>query len=332
MLKTNLTKIIILKKLIESAGELVSSGKLSKEVNISRQSIWKAIESLREEGFHIDSIRNRGYRICMNGHYDLAPTWIAVNTPTHETWGQEVYVLDSMDSTQIMGKELARKNCSNGTIVLCEEQTLGRGRMKRQWNSPPKTNIYMSIISFPEMNPSMLQLINLAAGLSVLGAMKDVTGLDCQLKWPNDILYDGKKLCGILSEASIESDMIHFVVTGIGINVNADVSSYSEELKEKATSLLHLRGSETDRGVLTAKIISDFHIEMADLERDGPEELLKRYRKNCSTLGKSVEIITDHKIFSGTAVDITSRGEIVVEDKSKKMVFSAADIIHAPHK
>ncbi len=330
ILKTNITRIAILKNLMASAEKLVSSGDLSEKVNVSRQSIWKSIESLREEGFHITSIPNRGYSLVLTNQYDLSPTWVAVSTNPSDPWGKEVYVLKSIDSTQIMAKGLARKNCSNGTVVIAEEQTLGRGRMERRWNSPPDSNIYMSIVSFPQMNPSMLQLINLAAGMAILSSIKGITGLDCQLKWPNDILYDGKKLCGILSEASIESDRIHFAVTGIGINVNSDISFYPEDIRQKATSLYSITGNLTDRGILAGKVISDFHVEMAGIEKNGPEELLDKYRENCSTLRKDIEIITDHNIFKGRAVDITSKGEIVVLVDDRMITFSAADIVHCP--
>ena len=331
ILKTNITRIAILKNLMESAEKLVSSGNLSEKVNVSRQSIWKSIESLREEGFQIISIPNRGYSLVPTNQYDLSPTWVAVNTDPSDPWGKEVYVLKSIDSTQIMAKGLARKGCSNGTVVLAEEQTLGRGRMERRWNSPPDSNIYMSIVFFPQMNPSMLQLINLAAGMAILSSIKEITGIDCQLKWPNDILYDEKKLCGILSEASIESDRIHFAVTGIGINVNSDISSYPEDIRSKATSLYNITGNLTDRGILAGKITSDFHIEMAEIEKNGPEGLLDKYRKNCSTLGKDIEIITGHNVFRGKAVDITSGGEIVVLVNDRMISFSAADIVHRPY-
>jgi BirA family biotin operon repressor/biotin-[acetyl-CoA-carboxylase] ligase len=230
-----------------------------------------------------------------------------------------------------MAKDLARRQCREGTVVISEEQTSGRGRLDRTWNSPAGNNLYMSVITYPRMEPSMLHLINLAAGLAVVSSIRKVSNLSCSLKWPNDVLCKSRKICGILSEASIESDRIHFVSVGMGLNVNQHISGFPEELREKAGSIIGSTGEYTDRGVLAAKIVSDLSYWINQLETHGPDSVLTSYRQICSTLGNKIQITTGDRMYQGTAVGITSRGEIEVETEGQKLVFSAGDIIHSPH-
>jgi len=329
MLKSNFTKLAILKKLMESSNKVISSAVLLNDMEISRQSIWKNMESLREEGLDIESTPHKGYTLHGQSN-DLAPTWIAANVEGHCSWGKNIYFFDTLDSTQKTAKELARKHCVNGTTVISEKQTSGRGRVDRQWFSPSGKNLYMSVVSFPKLNPSMLQMVNIAAGLAVVSALDEICGLTCSLKWPNDVIYQDRKLCGILSEASIESDCIHFVVTGIGININIDAGSFPPGVK--AVSIMDLVKHKTDRGILAGRIISNFHSQLKDLEIDGQDPILERYGNICTTIGREIEIVTDDRTYTGKAAGVTRQGEIVVMTQKGRMTFSAADVIHAPNK
>lgn len=331
ILKSSKTKVAILRALYGSPDRLISSKDLIKGSGVSRQAIWKAVESLREEGFSIESIPHKGYYISGQLSYDLAPTWIALNMNDTGPVERYIYVLDSVDSTQTMAKDLARRLCKEGTVVISEEQTSGRGRLDRTWNSPAGNNLYMSVITYPRMEPSMLHLINLAAGLAVVSSIREVCHLDCTLKWPNDVLFEERKICGILSEASIESDRIHFVCVGMGLNINQHISEFPAELREKAGSIIASTGKPADRGILAANIVSDLHYWINQLEVHGPDPILTSYRQICSTLGHRIQITTGNRQYQGTAVDITSRGEIEVETEGQRLVFSAGDIIHSPH-
>lgn len=331
ILKTSKTKLAILRTLYGSPDRLVSSKDLIKGSGVSRQAIWKAVESLREEGFSIESIPHKGYYMSGQLSYDLAPTWIALNLDNTGSFERDIYVLDSIDSTQTMAKDMARRLCREGTIVISEEQTSGRGRLDRTWNSPAGNNLYMSVITYPLMEPSMLHLINLAAGLAVVSSIRKTSNLDCSLKWPNDVLFEERKICGILSEASIESDRIHFVSVGMGLNVNQHISGFPEELRKTAGSIFDATGEYTNRGILAANIISDLHYWINQLEAHGPDPVLGSYRQICSTLGHKIQIKTGDRLYEGTAVDITSRGEIEVDTEGQRLIFSAGDIIHSPH-
>ena len=314
---------------MEFPGKIVSSADLLQEMGISRQSVWKTIELLKEEGFRIESIPHKGY--CLSAvENDIAPSWIAINTEGEKNWGRNVYFFDTTDSTQKIAKGLARKHCMDGTIVVSEQQTKGRGRIDREWFSPPGKNLYMSVIFFPNLTPPMLQLVNLAAGVAVLSAIWETCGLKCSLKWPNDVICHDQKICGILSEASIESDRIHFVATGIGVNVNINAADFPQGVK--AASLMNLTNIKTDRGKLASKIVSDLSHHLMALEVNGSDALLKIYKNNCSTLGRNIQIITGCQTYAGKAIGLTHRGEIIVMTEEGEMVFSAADVIHAPNK
>jgi len=329
MLRSTFTKSQLLRSLLQYPDEILTSRELATRSKVSRQAIWKAVESLRSEGIPVESVPQRGYRLGKGWGIDLSPTLVSANISDGCPWGDEIILLDSTGSTQTNAKDLARKGCPEGTVFLSSIQKTGRGRRERKWFSPPG-GLYMSIVLRPDLSPSSLQMVSLAAALALKEALLWTTGCSFDLKWPNDVLWKERKVAGILSEASMEPDRIHFAVVGMGINGNIGKEEVPPELQDKFTSLRIILGKKLDLSLLAARIISSLHGEISLLIEKGDEELVERYSANCSTLGRGVEIITDDGSRKGIARRIGTTGELVVEFGGFSMSFSAADVIHAP--
>lgn len=328
MQRSNPTKSAVLSVFLDHRSKLVSSGLLRTKAGVTRQAIWKTIDSLREEGFPILSIPQKGYILKEAAFPDLAPSWIDLLLQSCP-WGHPVLWWNQLPSTQEVLKQMARNGAEAGIICLAEEQTLGRGRRGRQWSSPPKGGIYLSVLTRPRLLPSKIQLLNLAAGLAVSDALLEGCNLKTQLKWPNDILWRGRKLCGILSETASEADRVHYAVTGIGLNANTPQKAFPAELQAQATSLISILDRSVDRGKVVALIVKALHQRIVALEKAGGEEqLVVDYGRRCDTLGQRVRILTGDEELEGEALNLTGEGALQVRRNGELMTFAAADIVH----
>lgn len=325
MQKISRTKIAVLRKLLDAEGETVSGGRLCKELGLSRQSVWKAIRSLQEDGYIIESIPVRGYRFQRTPVNDLDPSWIELLL-SDCPWGHPVLYWEKLDSTQIPAKELARKGAPDGVVVVANCQIAGRGRLGRTWVSPPDGGIYFSVIIRPSMRPEQIQTLSLVSAISVQDAIFSSLGIRSQLKWPNDILWEGAKICGILSEVSSEPGMVHFAVTGIGINANMTAGSMG--LEGSAVSLASILGHTVHRGEIVASVIGSLHEGVRKMEREGPDAVISEYIRRCDTIGKRVRVVLDDGEITGTAHGIGEHGDLQVEVNGEIRSLSAADITH----
>ncbi len=231
--------------------------------------------------------------------------------------GKNIVFYNSVDSTNLRAKENPGE--PEGTVFLADFQECGRGRMTRQWESEEKSGIYMSILLKPEISPERLSGITQIAGICVAVALEKLFDLPGAIKWPNDIVIGGKKVCGILCEFSKPS-----VIVGIGVNVNN--KSFSKELMDKATSVFMETGKEACRSKLTAKILEEFERIYQRFLEGGFSEILEEYKKRCITLGKDVEIITPVSSYRARAVDIAPDGALVVEHKGKKEYINSGEV------
>ena len=331
MMKARLGTVELCRILIESKGEIVSGGYLSRILSLSRQSVWKNIQILIEEGFLIESIPQKGYILHELPGYDLAPSYIGSLLPAPSFSCSEIYVFETLSSTQETARQLGRHEKVERVIVFSEEQTQGRGRRDRMWVSCRGSGLFMSFFFRPRLLPGKLQLVNLAAGLAVKHAVGKLYSVDIALKWPNDLLWKEKKICGILSEASSESDRVRDCCTGIGVNISPPAFESNEENEDffnKACFLTDIVGS-VHRGALAAEILSYFSDLLSFLESDGGLSLLALYRENCSTLGKIVMVTTDEGTENGRASAIGENGELIVLTRSGLISYCAADVVHA---
>lgn len=315
-------KAEILKLLRESDG-YVSGQRLCEEFGVSRTAIWKVINQLKEEGYHVEAVKNRGYRIIDIPDVLSKEELGSLLDGKTEWAGQEIYYFPETDSTNIRAKELAEKGAPQGTLVVADQQNAGRGRRGRGWESPPGCSIYMSILLRPAFLPAKAPMMTLVMSYSVTKSLRACTGLDVRIKWPNDVVLNGKKLVGILTEMSTEIDYINHVVTGVGINVNMD--SFSEEIAKTATSLRIETGKILKRSTLIAEIMKRFekdyeeYVKAEDLS--GIREEYNRLMVNC---GKEVRILGAKEPYEALALGINNSGELLVrkEDGSEEAVYA----------
>jgi BirA family biotin operon repressor/biotin-[acetyl-CoA-carboxylase] ligase len=308
---------------------MVSSGELVESLEVSRQAIWKAVESLRAETIGIESIPNRGYRLLSPPTFDLSPSWLELRLRDCPL-GHPILVFESVGSTQEIVKEAARQGAGGGLVVLAEEQKAGRGRMGRNWLSPTGGNIYASVLLRPRIPPMKIQLINLAAGLAVHMALESLYRIRCSLKWPNDLLWKGKKLCGILSETASETDRVHYAVTGIGLNVNMTEEDLLRAGADNPSSLRVIRGLESNRGEVLEKLLVNFSnlLGLLEEESQGATRIVSLYRTRCSTLGKEIRVVTDTGVDYGIAENVTPDGALEVNVGGTVRAYTAADVLH----
>jgi BirA family biotin operon repressor/biotin-[acetyl-CoA-carboxylase] ligase len=236
--------------------------------------------------------------------------------------GQNIFYFDSIDSTNIKAKELAEQGYPSGTLVVADRQTAGRGRRGHSWESDAGTGIFMTLMIKPEINPNHASMLTLVTALAIAKALAEVTGETAQIKWPNDIVVHGKKVCGILTEMSAQFDYINHIVIGIGINVNNE--TFSEEISDIASSLFLECGKKFHRADIIEKVLEYFEVYYeVFLETEDLSGLMKEYNSILVNMQKSVKVLDPKEPFEGKAMGITKKGELIVDTwESRKLVSS----------
>ncbi|WP_294907419.1 biotin--[acetyl-CoA-carboxylase] ligase [uncultured Ruminococcus sp.] len=291
-----------------NADDFISGQEISEKLGVSRQAVWKAINALKEKGYEIQSVTNRGYRLVSSPNYLNESS---LKSLLHnKIIGKNLIVLDSVDSTNDYLKKLGNEGCENGTVVAAREQTKGKGRLGRTWQSKKDDGIAFSVLLRPNVAPSEVSAITPLAGLAVCKAIREYTKLDCVIKWPNDIIVGRKKLVGILTEMSAEFDAVEYVITGIGINV--DHTSFPEEIAFKATSLLLETGRHVDKNEFLACVLEHIENEFVKNNLELTPTALAEYTDLCATLGRSVTFQRGTRRISGMAVGVSEHGELKV--------------------
>ncbi|NLY35903.1 MAG: biotin--[acetyl-CoA-carboxylase] ligase [Tissierellia bacterium] len=311
----------ILKILKNNKDKFISGEKLSEEFDMTRSGIWKYIKMLKEEGYDIESVPNKGYRIVSSPDI-LTLEEIEENLNTSFI-GRKIYYYDSINSTNDRAKEMAFEE-NEGTLVIAEEQTKGKGRLGRSWISPKGKGIWMSMILKPELGPINAGSITLLAAAAVHSALKNLD-INSEIKWPNDLLIEGKKAVGILTEMSAELNRINYIVIGIGINVNLNEEDIPEDLKARATSIKITQNKKVDRKKLLSNILNEFEkLYIPFVREESTAHFLSICRENSATIGRKVKIIKNKEEKGAKALDINEKGELVVqyEDGKIENVFS----------
>ncbi len=254
----------LLRILREAGDECVSGQSLCERFGVSRQAVWKNITQLKEKGFEIESVSNKGYKL--KSEPDI------LNAPAIESYlpkdciCKKAVTYDTIDSTNTKAKQLAEAGEPEGILLVADEQTNGKGRRGRKWCSKKGANIFMTLLIRPKTEPKHLSGITLLAAMSVAGAIKDVCGADTKIKWPNDIVLEKKKICGILTEMSSEMNYVNYAVIGIGINVNDD--DIPDELRKNASSIYLETGKMTNRNKLTAKVVDKYNSMLISMDSE----------------------------------------------------------------
>lgn len=313
----------LLEAFTENESEYLSGQYLADLIGCSRTAVWKHIEELRKEGFELEAVRSKGYRIVTIPE-KITPNEIALGLKT-TTLGQHIHYEETVDSTQKIALRLSLEGAPEGTTVIAEEQTGGRGRMGRQFYSPKYTGVWMSIILRPKLPPQKAPQLTLITAVAVVQAISEVTNLQPQIKWPNDILIGGKKVTGILTEMQAESDRIDSVIIGIGLNVNQEVEDYPEELRSIATSFFIESGKKVNRAELTRQLLLKLENLYFLYLKEGFYPIKVLWESYAISIGKMITARMLQGSLYGKAIGITEDGVLLMEDEAGKIhsIYSA---------
>lgn len=297
----------LLSRLAKAEGKYISGSELAAELGVSRNAVWKAVKALEDEGFVIESVTARGYRLSPDSNRISAELISAANSA--EQLGCKMVILDETDSTNNAAKELASQGAVHGTVVTADHQTSGKGRMGRKFVSPTGMGLYMSVVIRPEFSTLFAPLITSAAAVAAAEAVEKLCGRDVQVKWVNDLYLNGKKICGILTEASLglEANSLDYAVIGIGINVRR--FDFGDELRDRVTSIEDETGICVDRNILCAEVLARLEYWLGQIESRGH---LDEYRRRELLTGKRITANVGLERIEGIALGTDDNANLVV--------------------
>ncbi len=318
-------KETILEELYKKRGSFVSGGELAKRLRVSRAAVWKSINSLRRAGYKIESAPREGYRLARVPDL-LLPYEIKRELAT-KVLGKRIEHFREVGSTNDVAKELASQGAEEGTVVIAETQSGGKGRLGREWFSP-RGGIWLSVILRPRLSPDEVPKVALMLGVAAAKALRG-TGLDCYLKWPNDVLVRGRKVSGILTEMDAEMDKVNYIVAGVGINANNDVDDFPSEFRHSATTVKTELGREVSRVAVVINLLEELEKSYRFFTSGKFEIVLREWRDLARTIGKEVRILTHNKTIEGTALDIDGDGALLLQLKDGRVEkILSGDCIH----
>ncbi len=299
----------VLSALAEARGEVISGALIAEKLKVSRNAVWKAIKALEEEGYAVESLPSSGYRLSKENNR-LSGEIISAELET-ETLGRKIIVLDETDSTNNYAKKLAASGAEHGTAVIADFQTAGKGRLGRSFVSPKGTGIYMSVIIRPDFNMETARLITSCVACAAAEAVEALCGAETGIKWVNDLYMNGRKICGILTEASLsmETKALDYAVIGIGINV-LGTDCFDEQLSKIATTIEAETGVKISRNSLCAEILKRLEEHLAKIEE---RSFLAQYRRREILTGNLITANVGEVSVTGKAVGIDDNAELIVQ-------------------
>ena len=314
----------VLSALDAADGAVVTGGELGERFSVSRAAIWKAINALKENGYTIESIEKRGYRLISTN--DILSE-LSIRKRLHTRFlGNRIEILKTVDSTNTYMKARDLPSMAEGFTVIADGQTGGRGRRNRGFSSLPGEGLYISLLLKPDIPPADTRFLTICAALAVSRALKTACGVESQVKWVNDVYCEGLKICGILTEGavSVEQQTMTYVVIGMGINTG----TLPEEIQGIATSVQRLTGKKPDRSVLAAELLSHMETIYLDLTAHNRKQaLLDEYRERQFIFGRTVDIVTPGTGFTFRAVptEIDDDGALVVRNEAGEILHLCSE-------
>ena len=309
--------------------EYLSGQDLSDVLRISRVAVWKHIKKIQELGYTVESKQKLGYKLLANS--DLLLPWEITSNLKTKIIGKKAYYFDSIDSTQNQALKMAYDPANNGAVIVASKQTGGRGRSGRKWISP-KGGIWISIILQPKFDISITTLFPIASALALSIAIEKTYSITPELKWPNDLTINGKKIAGMLVDVSLESNKIENLVLGVGINFNVNVKEIQKILKGTPNFYGVASLSEQKINVNPIQLVQTFLVELEKtykaLNAKQIKKIISEWSKRSSTIGKNVELNTTDEKIKGKAIRIDEDGALVILDKGKTCRVIAGDVIH----
>lgn len=315
----------VLRLLSESQGYL-SGAEMSRKLGVTRAAVWKAIEALRQEGYAIESGTNRGYRLA-EATTNLSRREILRHLEGCP-WGKDIQVLEEVDSTSNQAKLQAAAGAPEGTVVIADTQTGGRGRLGRSFSSPKGMGMYLSAVLRPHAEPAQLLHLTCAVAVAVCDAVEKTVGVRPGIKWTNDPVIGNRKLCGILTELALEAEIneVQYAVVGIGVNCQQRQEDFDEAIRDVACSLAMATGKPVDRNLLTANCIRELEV----LSRNYLAEkarYMAQYRKDCVTVGKQIQVVRGENVRRGFALNVDDDGGLLVAfEDGKTETVSAGEV------
>ncbi len=315
----------ILRLLRESPSSFLSGEEISRRCGVTRTAVWKRIKHLRTLGYKIEASTRTGYRLIRSPDL-LTPSEVRPLLGTK--WlGRTIHHFHLIDSTNSKAYELALNGAEEGEVVIAETQKKGRGRLGRQWFSPLFSNLYLSVILRPEIPPYQASLVTLMAAVATADAIQKFSGLEPLIKWPNDVLLRAKKVAGLLNEIHSEMDRIHFVILGIGVNLNTDRKMFSKEIREGATSLKIEMGQAISRKAFLQCLLQELEKWYEIFLKEGAQPVLKAWRELAQIKGRPVKVTSFGETLVGVAIDVDSDGALVLEtERGERKRVVAGDV------
>ena len=291
--------------------DYLSGEELSQELGISRTAIWKHIQALRALGYRIDAATSRGYRL-LSVPQELIADEIRSRLSTRVI-GREIICHEQLASTNLTAMELGEAGAIEGLVVIAEQQTAGKGRLGRRWESPASVNLYLSVLLRPAMPPWEVPRLTFLSAVAAARALQDVTGLKVEVKWPNDLLVNGRKIAGLLNEMSAESDAVHHVVLGIGLNINMTAEQFPPDLRYPATSVRLEKGSSTSRLDVVVALLEHFDRLYAEFQSCGMKPIRQAWQELFAMLGNRVRVELGAASLTGVVAGIDEEGALLLQ-------------------
>ena len=318
----------ILQLLRENPSAFLSGEEISHRLKVSRTAVWKRVKGLRALGYEIEASTRLGYRLIQSPDL-LIPSEIRPLLKT-KWMGKTLHHFHTVDSTNSKAYQLALSGAKEGELVIAESQHKGRGRIGRDWFSPPSLNLYLSAILRPDIPPYQASLITFLAAVATAEAIRNFSGLSPWIKWPNDIFLRDRKVAGLLNEIHSEMDRIHFVILGIGVNLNMEEKMFPEEIRTVATSLKQEMGQTISRKAFLKVLLQELERWYMIFSKEGGAAILKAWREKAQIKGRTINVTSFKEILTGVAIDVDSEGALILETKGgeRKRVI-AGDIEYA---
>lgn len=315
----------ILRLLRERTPEFLSGEEMSRRLAVTRTAIWKRVVALRQLGYKIEASRRLGYRLVQSPDL-LSPAEVSPFLQTR--WlGKTIHYFRTVDSTNVQAYHLALQGAGEGEVIIAEAQEKGRGRLGRHWFSPPFRNLYLSVILRPMVLPPQTTLLTLMAAVATAEAIEQTSGLLPELKWPNDLLINGRKVAGLLNEMYAESDHVHFVILGIGVNLNTEERQFPKEIRDRATSIKRETGKRIPRQDFLLCLLKTLERWYEVFTAQGGSPILEAWRQWACIEGKTVTITSFGERLIGKAVDVDSDGALILEtDSGERRKVVAGDV------
>ena len=314
----------ILTELWLKKGEIVSGNELAQRLNMSRVAIWKHIENLKKDGYDIMGIKGKGYKL--RNHLNIVIPDIITDHLDNRLLGREIKFYNRVDSTnEVIKRGIMEKGFQEGTVVIALTQNKGKGRLRRSWESP-QGGLWFSFILKPNLPLEKVALLSLVFAVAIAKGIESYTDKEINLKWPNDILIENRKMAGILLELSGELDGTENVIAGCGINVNNQSAAFPPELQNSIISLSEACAEPIDSSELLMKILPSIEKYYHKYISSGFEDILREFKSHCNHLGEKIQVNLGNKIITGINTAIDMNGNLIIDTGEEEIKLSTGDV------